>query len=247
MWFAQATAGQIKGNGDPAPMTPSQTECDFRRATDQAYRPVVNWRQVIVACLIALLAALAAARITVHNVAYMAGRHHAQWRNRSSYDAADRARNCRPARHCARRGQRCVSARTASCWPALTATALSGCGTRPPGQAHRLVLPGSSLARANAVAFSPDGSLLAVTGGNGTVWLWDPATGQSHGLVLPGSSPASANAVAFSPAGQPAGRRLRQRHDPVVEHGNRPGRGLALPDRPRWPGRRQRRGVQPGR
>ena len=36
----------------------------------------------------------------------------------------------------------------------------------------------------NAVAFSPDGKLLATAGGDGTVRLWNPATGQPVGAPL---------------------------------------------------------------
>ncbi len=56
----------------------------------------------------------------------------------------------------------------------------------------------------NAVAFGPDGELLAAAGG-GTVWLWDPATGQRRVIAGPGSSGSSAvaaDSVAFSPDGK---------------------------------------------
>ncbi len=54
-----------------------------------------------------------------------------------------------------------------------------------------------------AVAFSPDGTLLAAAGGDGTVRLWNPATGKSIGTPLPaGTGPrAGVTAVAFSPDG----------------------------------------------
>jgi WD40 repeat protein len=51
----------------------------------------------------------------------------------------------------------------------------------------------------NAVAFSPDGSLLAVGYGDGTVQLWNPATGQPDQPPLPAGS--GVNGVAFSPDG----------------------------------------------
>ena len=38
----------------------------------------------------------------------------------------------------------------------------------------------------NAVAFSPDGKLLATAGGDGTVRLWNPATRQPDRRASPG-------------------------------------------------------------
>jgi WD40 repeat protein len=77
----------------------------------------------------------------------------------------------------------------------------------------------------NAVAFSPDGKLLASAYSNGTVWLWNPVSGQAEGLAPSASSPASADSVAFSPdgkllAGAESSGTLRLWNPPAGQHGD---------------------------
>jgi WD40 repeat protein len=56
----------------------------------------------------------------------------------------------------------------------------------------------------NAVAFSPDGKLLAAGYSDGDARLWNPATGQTVAVPLPSGtgSAGSVSGVAFSPDGK---------------------------------------------
>jgi RNA polymerase sigma factor (sigma-70 family) len=107
---------------------------------------------------------------------------------------------------------------------------LAGVGTRPGANAETLVwlwdvaagkelwkVPSRHLFYSQAVGFSPDGRVLATTGGEGVVRFWEPATGQLLRTFPENVVPTVANALAlvfvFSPDGRTLltsqGQRLR--------------------------------------
>src|SRR4249919_2711209 len=94
------------------------------------------------------------------------------------------------------------------------------------------------------MAFSPDGSLLATSCGDGTLWLWDTATGRALATRHATSSTRfGASGVAFSPDGRllatAGGDGTVRLWDPATGSPRR----RAHPDR--RPVRRDRRSVQP--
>ena len=186
---------------DPARHPPlSQTERDFLHASTRARRRTVRRRQAVIAGLLALtLAAVTAAGIAAHNAATAAR------------DAANAERQHAIAlsRQLAAEslnidGTNPVAARqlAVAAWAVSpTSQAASALTTLLAEQRQQGMLPADPTS-VSAVAFRPDGKLLASADGDGMVRLWDPATGRPVGTPLHATSAKyGVNGVAFSPDG----------------------------------------------
>jgi WD40 repeat protein/transcriptional regulator with XRE-family HTH domain len=198
----QAAAGTATRIGaDPARHPPlSQTERDFLHASSHAHRRTVRRRQAVIAGLLALtLTALTAAGIAAHNAATAA-------RNAAS---AERQHAIALSRQLAAESlnidgtdpvtarQLAVAARAV--FP--TSQADSAITTLLAEQQQQGMLPADP-STVFAVAFSPDGKLLASADGDGTVRLWNPATRRPVGAPLRASARGGVRAVAFSRDGK---------------------------------------------
>ena len=181
---------------DPAHYPPlSRVERDFLHASNRARRRTEHRRRAVIAGLLALtLAALTAAGMAVRNAA-STSRQHAAALSRLlaaeslSIDPADP-----------------VTARrlAVAAWSVYhTDQASSALSALLTEQRQLGVLPAATVP-VNAVAFSPDSTLLAAADDTGTVRLWNPVTGHPAGAPFHTgtSTNGHASGVAFSPDGK---------------------------------------------
>jgi WD40 repeat protein/transcriptional regulator with XRE-family HTH domain len=200
--LATATGTTARITADPArhpPLSPAET--DFLQASDRAHHRRARRRQAVIAGLLALtLAAVTSAGIAAHNAATAA--HNAASARRQHTLALSRQL---AAESLSIASINPVIARqlAVAAWRVFpTDLAGSVMATFLAGQEQGGILP-ADVSGAQAVAFSPNGKLLATGGDDGTVRLWSPATGQAVSAPLHAAGARGAVwAVAFSPNGK---------------------------------------------
>jgi WD40 repeat protein len=191
---AAETAEKIAA--DPAHHPPlTQDERDFLRAGDGARRRTARWRRTAITGLAVLTGAALATAVIAVLIAATAAQQHATALSRQLAAQSLTTDLTDP-----------VTARqlAVAAWSvAHTTEANSAMTTLLAEQSQQGMLPAEARTGLDAVAFSPDGQLLATADWDGTVRLWNPATSRPVGspLTLSGNGIGTAG-VAFSPNGK---------------------------------------------
>jgi WD40 repeat protein len=196
-----ATDTATRTGADPARHPPlSQTERDFLHASSHTHRRTIRLRRAVIAGLLALtLVAVTAAGIAAHNAATAAR----NARNAERQHAIALSRQL-AAESLNIDGTHPVTARrlAVAAWAVFpTSQAASAITTLLVGQQQQGMLPADPFT-VFAVAFSPDGKLLATADADGTVRRWDPVTRRPVGAPLHASARNGVSGVAFSRDGK---------------------------------------------
>jgi WD40 repeat protein/transcriptional regulator with XRE-family HTH domain len=191
-----AAAARWQGAPTRYPALPATSEAFLGAAHHAARRATRRQRGVIAGLLVLTVIAISAAGIAVRGAANASRQHAiALSRQLASESRAVDSTNPLTARQLA-----------VAAWSVFpTGQAGSAVASLLMEQQQRGILPGNAAnSGATAVAFSPDGKLLATAYGDGYVRLWNPATGQAVGSPLPADTSLDGFVydVAFSPDGK---------------------------------------------
>ena len=140
---------------------------------------------------------------------------------------------CRPAPALLAACPRWRSARTASCWPAATATAPYGCGTRSPAapSARRCRPAPALLAACPGWRSAPTASCWPAAAATARCGCGTRPPAAPSGALQADPGPVRRSRGGVQPRRHAAGQRRRRRHRAAVEPGHRPPRRRAAADR----------------